>query len=224
MGYNLEKRIWTDIDFDDMGWHDNHIYKIRMAEDLEMDIDYILQWNKPDIEGLPFTFWIAPATLIFKRVKDLIFDFNTGLNDPFEIEEIERTEIENKSKWTIICRQADIQFTCDGYEQFIRQEPFFEFEQTIPYVRRYGYSLERTTNQENPNRIREDILEQRKKDLEHYENAKKRHLKKRELEQLIKSRNNNEIDTKEYLLKKEEINDLLYSYDHWLKDTQFENW
>ncbi len=221
MAYELEKTIWTDADFDKMGWHDNHIYKIRLTEDLELDIDYILHWNKPDLEGLPFTFWIAPATLVFKNIKNLSFEFDTGLEDSFEIEDIER---ENKNQWTIITRQGDIQFTSDGYEQFIRQDPSFQFGQTISYIERNGYSLDRVTNQENPNRVREDILEQRKQTLEHYENAKKRHLKKQELDELINSRDNNEIDTKSYLLKKKEITELLFSYDFFLKGTQFENW
>lgn len=220
MIYELEKKIWTDADFDKMGWHDNHIYKIRLTGDLEMDIDYILKWNEPDFDGLPFTFWVAPATLVFKNIQNLNFVFDTEFEDSFEIEDIER----GKNEWTVITRHGDIQFTADGYEQFIRQQPSFQFGQTISYIERYGYSLDRVTNQENPNRIREDVLEQRKQNLEHYENAKKRHLKKQELEKLINSRDNNEIDTKTYLLKKKEINDLIFSYDFFLKGTQFENW
>ena len=220
MTYHLEKKIWTDSDFDKMGWHDNQIYKLRLTQDLELDIDYILNWNKPDLDGLPFTFWIAPATLVFKNVRNLSFEFDTVLEGSFEIEDIDR----DNNQWTIITRQGDIQFTADGYEQFIRQEPSFQFGQTISYIERYGYSLDRITNQENPNRVREDILEQRKQNLEHYENAKKRHLTRQELDQLIKSRDNNEIDTKTYLLKKKEINELLFSYDFFLRGTQFENW
>jgi hypothetical protein len=224
MDYKLEKQVWTAADFEQMGWHDCNIYKIRLTDDLELDIDYILQWNNPDLEGLPFTFWIAPATLIFKSVQALTFDFEIGFEDPFEIEDIERTESENTYQWTIITRQGNIQFNSDGYEQFIRQQPFFEFGQRISFVERYGYSLERITNQENPNRSREDVIQQREKALEDYENVKKRHLKKKELEQLIKARENNEIDTKQYLLKKKEINEWLYSYDHFLKGTKFESW
>jgi hypothetical protein len=221
MKYEIEKRIWTDSDFDKMGWHDNHIYKIRLTEDLEIDLDYIFKWNQPDIEGLPFTFWVAPATLVFKNIKDLKFEFDVGVEDSFEIEDIER---ENKNRWTIITRQGDIQFTSDGFEQFIRQDPSFQFGQTISYIERNGYSLDRVTNQENPSLVRADIIEKRKQDLEHYENAKKRHLKKKELEELIKSRDNNEIDTKQYLIKKKEINELLFSYDFFLNGTQFESW
>lgn len=36
MTFVLEKRISTDSDFDNMGWHDNHIYKIRLTTDLEL--------------------------------------------------------------------------------------------------------------------------------------------------------------------------------------------
>lgn len=221
MTYELEKRIWTEADFEKMGWHDSLIYKIRLTEDLELDIDYILQWNKPDLQGLAFTFWVAPATLVFKGVKNLSFEFDTGFEDSFEIEAIER---ENKNRWTVITRQGDIQFTSDGFEQFIRQDPSFQFGQTISYTERYGYSLDRVTNQENPNLVRDDIIEKRKQDLEHYEIAQKRHLKKKELEALIIARDNNEIDTKQYLLKKKEINELLFSYDFFLKGTQFESW
>lgn len=221
MTYDLEKLIWTDSDFEKMGWHDNHIYKIRLTADLELDIDYIIKWNPPDIEGLPYTFWVAPATLVFKDIRNLHFDFTTGFEGSFEIEDIER---ENKNQWTIITRQGDIQFVSEGFEQFIRQKPSFQFGQQISYAERYGYSLDRVTNQENPNLLRDDIIDLRRQNLEHYENAKKRHLKRQEIETLIKARDNNEIDTKEYLLKKKEINELLYSYDFFLKGTLFENW
>jgi hypothetical protein len=48
-------------------------------------------------------------------------------------------------------------------------------------------------------------VQQRQKDLENYENFKKRHLKKQELEELLKARENNELDTKQFLLKKKKL-------------------
>jgi hypothetical protein len=222
MNYTLDKQIWTDSDFEQMGWHDSTIYRMRLDEDLVFDIDYILKWNKPDLEGLPFTFWIAPATLVFKAVQNLTFEFDFGFNQFIEIDDIERGE--NANHWVIITQQGDIQFKAEGYCQFIRQQPSFEFGQTISYIERGGYSVERTINQENPNRSREDVLKNREKDLQNYEMVKKRHLKKQELEQLIKSSDHKEIDIKEFLIKRKEMKDSIYSYNSFLKDTRFENW
>jgi hypothetical protein len=224
MDYKLEKQVWTDADFERMGWHDCNIYKVRLTKDLELDIDYILQWNEPDLEGLPFTFWVAPATLVFKSVHSLMFEFDNDFQEGFEIEDIERTIHGNENRWSVITRQGNIQFSAEGYEQFIRQEPFLEFGKTISFVERYGYSLARTTNQENPNRMREDVVLQRQKNLKDYENLKKRHLKKQELEELMEARENNEINTEQYLMKKKEIKELLFSYGYFLKGTKFESW
>lgn len=222
--YELEKKIWTDADFEKMGWHDCHIYKIRLAKNLELDIDYILQWNKPEIDGLPFTFWVAPATLVFKNINNIQFEINTAFEKAIEIEDIELIKLENRLQWTIITQQGDIEFTADGFTQWIRQEPFFQFGQTIPCVERYGFSLEQITDQENPNRIRKDITEQQKKDFEHFENAKKRQLKRQEKSYLNEQRETGKINLKDYLEKKKEINEMLYYYDYWLKNTKFENW
>ena len=224
MKYDLEKNIWTESDFEKMGWHDSHIYKIGLREDLELDIDYILQWNKPEIDGLPFTFWVAPSTLVFRLVRNLSFELDTAFNDTFEIEDIEKNETSNGTVWTIITRQGDIEFTSDGYTQYIRQEPSFQFGQTISYAERYGWTLDRTTRQENPNLTREDIIEKRKLDLEHYENAKKRHLKRKEYEELQQTRERNEIQLKDFLIRKKAIKELLDYYDYWLKGTRFENY
>jgi hypothetical protein len=224
MEYKLEKKIWTDSDFEQMGWHDCNIYKIGLTNDLVFDIDYILKWNKPDIEGLAFTFWVAPATLVFKNVINLHFDIDLGFHDTIEIDDIEKEEIEHGTKWHVITQQGDFEFMCDGYKQFIRQEPFFEFGQTISFIDRHGFSLEETTNQDNPNRLRKEFIDTRNQDLEHYENVKKRHLKKQELIELSNLRENNQIELKEYLKKKREINDLIEHYDYLLKETKFENW
>lgn len=224
MTYTLEKSVWTDVDFEQMGWHDCTIYKMRLSRDLELDIDYILKWNKPDLDGLPFTFWLAPATIIFKAVRNLTFDFDIHFENSFEIDSIDKIENANGCYWTIITQQGDIQFNAYGYEQFIRQQPFFEFGQIISYDERNGYSLEQTTNQYNPNRNNADIISRHEKELEDYEMVKRRHLKRRELEELIKNREQGKVETKEYLLKKKEINELLFSYDFFLKGTSFESW
>ena len=222
--YQLEKKMWTEVDFEKMGWHDCHIYKIRLTKNLELDIDYILQWNKPDMEGLPFTFWVVPATLVFNSVEKLKFEIDTAFDEAIEIEDIELTRSNHGLQWTIITKQGDLEFEAQGYNQWMRQEPFFQFGQTISYIERYGFSLEQTTEQHNPNRNRQDIAGQRKKDIEDYENVKKRQLKRQEKLHLEDQRENGEIDLKEYLTKKKEIKEMLDYYDYWLKNTRFETW
>lgn len=207
-----------------MGWHDNNVYKIGLTEDLELDIDYIFQWNKPELEGLPFTFWVAPATLVFRQIKNLCIELDTAFNNTFEIEDIKKTESDNGTTWTIITKQGDIEFISEGYTQYIRQEPTFQFGQFISYAERGAWTLEKTTNQENQDLTREDITNKKKQDLEHYENAKKRHLKRKEYEDLKQARNKIEIELKEYLTKKKEIKVMLDYYDYWLKGTKFEDY
>jgi len=221
--YKLEKSIWTEKDFDQMGWHDNRIYQISVTEDLALNIDYIFQWNKPELEGLSFTFWVAPATLVFKKTQNLSFDLDTAFDSTIEIQDIEREILENDTLRIIITHQGNFQFISEGFQQFIRQEPFFQFGQTISFLGRFGRSVEQTTTQSNPNRFRDDFEEQRKRDLEYFENVKKRHLKKQEKERLDKLRENNQIGIKEYLIKKKDIKEILNFYDHSLKDTRFDN-
>lgn len=221
--YELEKKIWTEADYEKMGWHDCHIYKIRLTENLELDIDYILKWNHPDMEGLPFTFWVAPATLVFKKIRNIQIEINTAFEEAIEIEDIELNKTDNMLQWTIMTHQGELEFVADGYTQWIRQEPFLQFGQTISNIERYGFSLDQTTEQDNPNRNRQDILEQHKKDFEDYENLKKRQLMRKENALLEKQRENKMIDLKDYLIKKREIKEMLECFDCLLKNTIFEN-
>ena len=52
--YELEKKIWTEVDFQIMGWHDSPIYGLSFqsepsthSSELILDIDYIFQWISP---------------------------------------------------------------------------------------------------------------------------------------------------------------------------------
>jgi hypothetical protein len=223
--FELIKRIWTDKDFEQMGWHDATVYGLRLNNDLELDIDYILQWNQPDVEGFTFTFWVAPATLVFKNIKNLKLEVEINPDkSPIEISDIERTRKGRTSHWIINTHQGNFEFDSDGYVQFIRQAPSFEYGPSISLFERNGFSLEKTTSQEIPKRLRDDLIERRKRESEQYENAKKRHLIRQEKEQLNKARDNSEIDLKQYLLKKREIKKTLDYYDDSLKGTRFESW
>ena len=110
MTHELEKQIWIDKGFEQMGWHDCRIYKIFVSKDLELDIDYIFRWNEPELEGMPFTFWVAPATLVFKAIKNLTIEPDITFADAIEIQDIERKQINDEILWTINTHQGGFQF------------------------------------------------------------------------------------------------------------------
>ena len=223
MDYKPEKLEWREQDFSEMGWHDNSIYKIHVSKDLELDIDYIFKWNKPELDGLPFTFWVAPATLVFEDINNLIFEVASD-NDNIEIADIEREELMDSFRWKIVLRNGYFQFDSKSFKQYIRQSPSFQFTQSIPLTERGGLSLERTINQNNPAKDEERVLQRRQQDLEDYRIAKARHFQIQELEKISSMKEKKSIDLKEYLLKKRELEETIVACNNKLRNTVFESY
>lgn len=137
-GYALEKWLWTESDFEIMGWHDARVYAIAFAPEkfeIIFDIDYILKWVHPKQNETSFSFWVSPATLAFENVYDVEFDIGS-YNGGLEIDAIKRESvgapknaqcIEKKEEWiwTIECQEGEIKFRSVGYKQHIRAEPVF---------------------------------------------------------------------------------------------------
>ncbi|MFD1000280.1 hypothetical protein ACFQ21_13235 [Ohtaekwangia kribbensis] len=221
--YELEKWIWTEKDFGKMGWHDATIYGLRLTENLELDIDYILQWNQPDIEGFQFTFWVAPATLVFERPTDLTIELTQSFGDKWlEIDDIEMEVVESKNIWTIITQQGDISFKADTFKQIIRRRPSFQLGQSIPYDERGGFSFDLTPGDKLNGELRPDIVERRKKQLEDYELAKKKFELKKELENLNERHDSGQIQTKDFLVEKKELKEKIDSVTFYLRGTGYE--
>jgi hypothetical protein len=208
--YELEKWIWTEKDFKQMGWHDATIYGLRLTENLELDIDYILQWNQPDIQGFQFTFWVAPATLIFERVTDLRFELTQSFDDKWmEIDDINMETVEYKNAWTIITQQGNISFKAESYQQIIRKRPTFQLGQSIPYDERDGISFDLTTGDKVSTSQRPEINDRRKRDFEAYEIAKRKFTVTKALEKLNENRDSGQIQTKDYLTEKKKLKELI---------------
>ncbi|MFN7839483.1 MAG: hypothetical protein ACK5QG_16075 [Bacteroidota bacterium] len=221
--YELEKWIWTEKDFGQMGWHDATIYGLRLSENLELDIDYIFQWNQPDIEGFQFTFWVAPATLVFERPTDLTFELTQSFDDKWlEIDDIEMEIIESKNIWTIITQQGDISFKADSYKQIIRKSPTFQLGQSIPYDERGGISFDLTTGDKVVTNLRPEIKDRRKRDFEAYEIAKRKFTVTKTLEKLNENRNSGQIQTKDYLTEKKILKELIDTLTIELIGTRYE--
>jgi len=223
--YELEKWIWTEKDFDAMGWHDATVYGLQLEQNLALDIDYIFQWNPPEIEGLPFTFWIAPCTLIFERLTDLSFELTGTFNATYlEIADIERVTTGQTTRWTIDTHQGAIMFNADSFKQIVRRQPCFQFGQTIPYDERGGFSFDTTPGDQIASELKPHIEKRNAEDWEHYEMAKKRHVLRKELETLSAERESGEIQTNDYLVQKKELKEKLDSLSFYLKSTRFEGW
>lgn len=219
MEYTVEKFIWTEADFEQMGWHDVTIYQMAMTGDLEFDIDYIFRWNEPEVKGFRYTFWIAPCTMAFKEIRELRFDIDVVRSDGYQIDYIERKD---DDRWTIVTQNGEISFISEGYEMFVRQQPTFQYNKFIGPTRD-GYTLERITNQPNHYLNHETYIEKRRQEAELFGYAQKRKQKKLDLEALEERRLNGEIDTKEFLRLKKELWTAIEGYGYWLKGTQFED-
>jgi len=147
---NIKQKIWTDDDFDKMSWHDCKIYGIGFDEEnhkLLLDIDFILEWVKPESNNIYFSFWVSPATLVFSNVYDLNIEISTILGidickvlreDPKVPRNKEYINKDTEWLWRISSNQGDITFKSVGYRQYIRREPILTDGQSIPYIERGG--------------------------------------------------------------------------------------
>jgi hypothetical protein len=152
----IEKTIWTEDDFDEMGWHDTYIHAISIGANYELvfDIDYIFKSNSSLKEDNYFSFWISPCTLVFENVHDLRFDIE--VSEPFEIQisdmirsnpqrpanaDFIKRELEHD--WVIETQQGEITFTSVGFKQYVRKKPMLQDKQVIDAADRGGISFNR---------------------------------------------------------------------------------
>lgn len=121
---------WSDIQFAEMSWHDNHVHAMRIVEsahgagELLLDVDYILEWLKGP-QGVQFK--LVPVTLRFRGVTGLRVTLDyatpTAAMGPFSIHAIERRE-EVRERYTAQCWDivvnwptGRIAFEADGFTQ-----------------------------------------------------------------------------------------------------------
>lgn len=152
--YQLNKTLFTEDDFDEMGWHDNQIHAIAFGPvhyELSFDIDYIFKWEQPLPGEKGYRFWISPATLVFENVYDLKIEQPYPYYAGLTMMDIYREEMEKERawpvdkkvwKWTLDCLEASWVFSATGYRQFIRRKPVLLDQQRLEYDQRHGYSFE----------------------------------------------------------------------------------
>ena len=157
--YQLEKKIWTEADFEKMGWHDVYIHAVTFAPEAHefiLDIDYIFAWVEHEQPSPYYSFWISPATLVFRNVCEFQAEFGDPLglqvmgitrSDPHEPRNAKYIDDKTAWAWSIDLLQGEIRFESTGYTQFTRREPVrVSSAQNLSSQARGGISFERPVN------------------------------------------------------------------------------
>lgn len=155
--YQLEKKVWTQDDFETMGWHDNRIHGIATRtneeepekNELLFDIDYIFKWVHPLPPDEYLTFWISPCTLIFQNVYDLQIDVSAkGTIFELEIADINLVEkitnennYESYYSWAIELLTGSITFKSQGFQQIVKAQPKYVYSQWLESKERGGINF-----------------------------------------------------------------------------------
>lgn len=153
--YKLDKWLWTEADFEQMGWHDANVHAVASLPDafeFVLDIDYIFEWIHPLPEETYFKFWVAPATLVFENVSELRIDLEP--HSGIELQDIQRAESrkprnadhinhDTEWHWMLDTIAGEISFRSVGYKQYIRRAPILTKHQALEMDVRGGLSFYR---------------------------------------------------------------------------------
>lgn len=111
----LEKCVWTDDDFEQLGWHDASMHamaidwdlveledgrQILRGPDLLFDIDYIVRWIEPDQKGGNYEFEVAAATLVFEDAWGIKGELEPHALDPPQLLDLHREDRNEHGYWS----------------------------------------------------------------------------------------------------------------------------
>jgi hypothetical protein len=147
----LEKCVWTEDDFEVMGWHDATVHAIALDWDraeaanggqgasLMLDIDYIVSWIHTD--G-PYRFEVAPATIVFEDVWYLTGDLDATAGGPLQLLDLHRDTSDDPAAWDFDGVGFALEFRARSFRQHFRSQPIANGErQTLSSARRGGPSF-----------------------------------------------------------------------------------
>jgi hypothetical protein len=146
----LSKAVWTDADFPVMGWHDSRVHALSVLEDddlppgrLLLDLDYIVRWVEPARGEQHFTFWVAPATLVFEQAWDITGDIGP-LHGSLEIADLHRLDPPDDRPypaWHLEGHEFGLRFRARGFRQYVRARPRHVDRQVLTMAERGGLSF-----------------------------------------------------------------------------------
>jgi hypothetical protein len=146
----VAKTMWSDADFDQMGWHDNAVHAVALEPAgpypgrLLVDLDYILTWEQPTTAETTVTFWVSPATLVFERASDLMASIDLeGSSFQLSLDAIDRSgPVEHGAfAWTLDGHNFSIILIATGFTQYLRRPPIHTHSQRLPLDQRGGISF-----------------------------------------------------------------------------------
>ncbi|MGB4068825.1 MAG: hypothetical protein WBK08_12410 [Nitrospira sp.] len=150
--FKLQKRIWRDSDFADMGWHDATLWSITAdPERFEFlaDLDYILKWVEPAGGETYFRFWVAPVTMVFHNAHTVRVNTDSA-QGVLEIADFVResaglTSNQQMAQYTyrFDCQEGTISLVATGFSLFVRRMPILTSSQRLELAERGGISFER---------------------------------------------------------------------------------
>jgi hypothetical protein len=152
MTYRLEKTVWTDEDFDQMGWHDAKLWSM-LADDeafeYALDLDYIFEWVHPGPGETYFRFWVAPVTMVFSMAHSVVIDIESHLGS-IEVADLHRGEPVPKAsgegsqrEYRFECQEGEVRLMAEGYRMYVRRPPVLQHAQSLALAERGGVSFER---------------------------------------------------------------------------------
>lgn len=134
--YQIEKWIWNQNDFEQMGWHDSPIWAMAFDDNVKFDLDYIFNWVKPQGANGSYRFWISPVTLIFINPTKFKVEIETDFVNGLEIASIEREFFNDKSTYIIEAQEGRILIETEEYKQIVRRPPTLQISQALTVLER----------------------------------------------------------------------------------------
>ncbi|ATI03453.1 MULTISPECIES: hypothetical protein [Cycloclasticus] len=153
--YELEKAVWSEQDFQVMGWHDGTVWSMTAnSEDFEflLDLDYIFKWVDPKENETYYKFWVSPVTMVFENAHDVVIDIESQQGN-IEIAELvmEEPRLSPNGRFTqhtyrFECQEGAISIVATGFKMYVRQNPKLVEVQSLGLNERNGINFGREIN------------------------------------------------------------------------------